>query len=92
VVEVLSPSTAAFDRGDKFAAYRQLPSLSEVLLVEPAKRLCDLYRNGADGLWVLHPTGVDEAVRFESVGLTVEAGVLWEGVVDELGRNGRSDP
>ena len=91
VVEVLSLSTAAFDRGDKFAAYRQLPSLAEVLLVDPVKRRCDLYRKGADGLWVLHPSGADEAVRLESVALTVESEVLWEGVMDDVEGNGRLD-
>ena len=80
VVEVLSPSTAAFDRGDKFADYRLLPSLREYLLLDPDKRRGDLYRKGADGLWVLHPFGTDEAVRLESVGLTLEPPVLWEEV------------
>ena len=80
VVEVLSPSTAAFDRGDKFADYRLLPSLREYLLLDPDKRRGDLYRKGGDGLWVLHPFGSDEAVRLDSVGLTLEAQALWEDV------------
>ena len=56
VVEVLSPSTAALDRGDKFADYRQLPTLCEYLLLDPDKRLyevrdgkvvrAELYRSG----------------------------------------------
>ena len=49
VVEVLSPSTSAYDRGDKFADYRALESLAEYLLVDVDKRRCDLYRKGADG-------------------------------------------
>jgi Uma2 family endonuclease len=77
VVEVLSPSTAAFDRGDKFADYRELPTLAEYLLVDVERRRCDLYRKGADGLWVLHPTGPDDALRLESVALTVTAAELW---------------
>lgn len=77
VVEVLSPSTAAFDRGDKFADYRQLPSLQEYLLVDVHRRRCDLHRKGADGLWVLHPTQGDEALHLASVGLTVTAEALW---------------
>ena len=77
VVEVLSPSTAAFDRGDKFAAYRQLPSLAEFLLVDIDARRCELYRKGADGLWVLHPTQGDEALQLASVGLTISAQDLW---------------
>ncbi|NML13419.1 Uma2 family endonuclease [Azohydromonas sp. G-1-1-14] len=80
VVEVLSPLTAAFDRGDKFADYRLLPSLREYLLLDPDKRRGDLYRQGNDGLWVLHPFGTGEAVRLDSVGLALEAQVLWEDV------------
>ncbi len=80
VVEVLSPSTAAFDRGDKFAAYRTLASLREFLLADPAARRCDLYRKGDDGLWVLHPSGPDEPVVLASVGLTLAPEVLWADV------------
>ena len=40
IVEVLSESTAAFDRGEKFAAYRTLPSLQEYVLVDiPSRRV-----------------------------------------------------
>jgi Uma2 family endonuclease len=78
VVEVLSPSTAAFDRGDKFADYRLLPGLREYLLIDPDKRRCDLYRKGADGLWVLHPSGSDEPVHLASVDLSIAPATLWE--------------
>jgi Uma2 family endonuclease len=77
VVEVLSPSTAAFDRGDKFADYRQLPSLAEYLLVDVDCQRCDLYRKGADGLWVLRPSATGESVRLASVDLTLTAEALW---------------
>lgn len=77
VVEVLSPSTAAYDRGDKFANYRQLPSLQEYLLVDVDAMRCDLFRKGADGLWVLHPTGPDETVQLASVDLRITAVELW---------------
>ena len=83
LVEVLSPSTAAFDRGDKFVAFRQLASLREYLLVDTATRRCDLYRLGADGLWVLHPVTPGEAVRLESVSLTIGAAALWAEVPAE---------
>jgi len=78
VVEVLSPSTAAFDRGDKFAAYRQLPSLREVLLVDVQGQRCDLFRKGdTDGLWVLHPSAADDPLHLASVELQIPAAVLW---------------
>ncbi|MEY3294561.1 MAG: hypothetical protein RLZZ451_609 [Pseudomonadota bacterium] len=80
LVEVLSPATAAFDRGDKFAAYRSLDSLREVLLVDPDLRRCDLFRRQAvDGgeAWVLHPSAPGEGVELVSVGLAVTADALW---------------
>ncbi len=80
VVEVLSPSTAAYDRGEKFAAYRLLPSLREYLLVDTESRRCDLYRKGEDGLWVLHPFEPGQAVQLDCVGLTVSAEALWDEV------------
>jgi Uma2 family endonuclease len=55
IVEVLSPSTAAYDRGEKFANYRALPSLREYVLIDAEKRSIDVYRLGDQGLWVLHP-------------------------------------
>jgi Uma2 family endonuclease len=80
VVEVLSPSTAAFDRGDKFTAYRLLPALREYLLVDPRRRRCDLYRKGSDGLWVLHPVEPGQALQLACVDLHISAETLWEDV------------
>ncbi len=77
LVEVLSSATAAHDRGDKFAAYRKLPGLREVLLVDTDSWRCDLYRKGADGLWVLHPFEPGQALRLESVALDLPAEQLW---------------
>ena len=52
VVEVLSPSTEAYDRGDKFAHYRQLQSLQEYVLVSQDKVRVDHYvRHAAQ--WIL---------------------------------------
>ncbi len=77
LVEVLLPGTAAYDRGDKFAAYRKLPGLREYLLVDTDSRRCDLYRKGADGLWVLHPFEPDQALQLESVALDLQSAQLW---------------
>jgi Uma2 family endonuclease len=77
LVEVLSPATAAYDRGDKFAAYRKLASLREYLVVDTDSRRCDLYRKGDDGLWVLHPFEPGQALRLQSVALDLPAVQLW---------------
>ena len=80
LVEVLSATTAAYDRGDKFAAYRRLPSLAELLLVDVARQRCDLYRKGTDGLWVLHPVEPGEALHLASVDLRLGPDALWADV------------
>ena len=77
LVEVLSPSTAAYDRGLKFSCYRALPSLQEYALIDLDRRATDCYRKGADGLWVLHPFAGGETVELASVVLTISAATLF---------------
>lgn len=87
LVEVLSPSTAAFDRGDKFAGdkfaddkfadYRRLASLQEYALVDPKTRRSDVYRKGADDLWVLHPADAGQSLVLSSVALEIDAQTLF---------------
>lgn len=77
VVEVLSPSTAAFDRGAKFAAYRLAESLREVVFIDPERRVMDVLRKGDDGLWVLHPFAPTETVHLASVDLALPPATLW---------------
>ena len=54
IAEVLSESTAASDRGDKFAAYRSLPSLREYVLVDIPARRVETFRRAADKEWLFH--------------------------------------
>ena len=82
IAEVLSPTTAAYDRGLKFGHYRTLPSLEEYLLVDLDTRATDCYRKGADGLWVLHPFASGEAIELASVALTLTAAKLFAEVAD----------
>jgi Uma2 family endonuclease len=53
VIEVLSESTEAYDRGDKFASYRSIPSLKEYVLVSPLRRRIELFVRQDDGSWNL---------------------------------------
>ena len=77
IIEVLSPGTAAYDRGLKFSHYRRLPTLQEYVLVDIYARTVDAYRLGTDGLWVLHPFAAGEAVLLASVGLEVTAAQMF---------------
>ena len=71
VVEVLSPSTAAYDRGEKFAAYRQLASLKEYVLIDPERKRIECFRRGEGRLWVLHEPGPEQALTLQSVDVRV---------------------
>lgn len=85
IVEVLSPSTAAYDRGLKFGYYRALSSLQEYVLIDIDTRSTDCYCKGADGLWVLHPFAKGEPVRLASVALEISASDLFAEVQDIVG-------
>lgn len=78
VVEVLSESTAAYDRGLKFELYQRLSSLQEYLLIEQDRVHADLFRRNAEGLWVLHPSGPAGEVQLASVGLTLAMELIYE--------------
>ena len=52
VVEVLSPSTEAYDRGRKFELYQAIESLREYLLLASDRMHADLYTRQADGSWL----------------------------------------
>jgi Uma2 family endonuclease len=71
VAEILSPSTAAYDRGDKFALYRGISSLQEYLLIDPDKKTVELYRRGGDGLWVLRDIAPVSTLELASFGVAI---------------------
>ncbi len=79
LIEVLSESTAAYDRGLKFEQYRNLPSLREYLLVEQTRRHVDLFRREADDRWVLI-ANTDDEIELESVGLRLSLETIYEDV------------
>ena len=52
ITEVLSPSTAAFDRGNKFADYQTASSLQEYVLITQSEIKIECFRLNAEGNWV----------------------------------------
>lgn len=77
IAEVLSPSTAAFDRGGKFAHYRLLDSLQEYVLIDTDTPRVEVFRRNAANRWELYPsTGLDATVELASVN--------WQGLVGDL--------
>ena len=80
IVEVLSESTQAYDRGLKFAAYRQIASLKEYLLIDPDSRVVELYRRGAEGLFTLHDFTGEALISLTSVGCELTAVGIFAGL------------
>ena len=71
VAEVPSESTAAFDRGGKFAAYRKLDSLQEYVLIDLAAQRIEVSRRDPENHWVLHEHGPGDTVELASLALQV---------------------
>jgi len=67
IVEILSDSTEAYDRGEKFAHYRRLPSLREYLLVSQHERRLEAYAKNSEGAWVLAEAGAAESLSLRSL-------------------------
>jgi len=84
IVEVLSDSTAAFDRGDKFAAYRTLPSLQEYMLVDVPSRRVESFRRGAAGDWLFHDHRAEDGdCPFHALDLSIPFEEIFENVLVE---------
>lgn len=83
LVEVLSPSTAAWDRGEKFRHYRHLPSLREYLLVSQDQPLLELYRRQPDGRWLYECRGPGEVLQLDSVGCSLSVDEVYS-VLDTM--------
>jgi Uma2 family endonuclease len=83
IVEVLSPSTEAFDRGEKFRRYRAwLPTLTDYLLVAQDRPLIDHYHRQEEGTWALHALeGLQDHVQLETIGCTVPLADVYERIV-----------
>lgn len=82
LIEVLSPSTEAYDRGAKFNGYRQLESLEEYILIgQDAPRIESFFRQ-SDSSWLFTPVnGLDAMVRLKSLGLELPLAEIYSGVV-----------
>lgn len=62
IIEVLSQSTEAYDRGLKFEHYRRIESLVEYVLVAQDRIHVDCHRRGKDGQWALEEAGESRGV------------------------------
>jgi Uma2 family endonuclease len=82
VIEVLSPSTQDYDRGGKFAIYRQLASLREYVLIDAEQYLIEVFRLNEHRRWELFSfEGAERIVELASIGFHCALKDLYEDVV-----------
>lgn len=85
IIEILSASTEAYDRGDKFAFYRQLESLKEYVLINPRAHRVDVFRRNPQNRWELFNfEGADTTVEFASIGFECGMRAIYEDVDFDL--------
>ena len=81
IVEVLSPSTQNYDRGEKFRFYRGLPSFSEYLLLAQDAVRAEHHVRQPDGSWLFRESGGPEAaIELKSIDCTLQLGSLYRKV------------
>lgn len=81
IIEVLSDSTEAFDRGRKFEHYRRMPALREYLLVSQHEPRIEQYVRREAGRWELQEAaGLDASLALPSLGVTLALAGVFEGV------------
>ncbi len=76
IVEVLSESTEAYDRGEKFRHYRRLPSLQEYVLISQDEPLVEVWRRDGDA-WRPTEHGPGGAVHLASLDVSVPVDALY---------------
>ena len=79
IVEVLSPSTEAYDRGFKSAQYRTIESLEEYVLVAQAEPRVEVFRRQPGGHWLLSEAiGLEAVCRFDSLDCSVSLADIYD--------------
>ncbi len=80
IVEVLSPSTEAKDRGEKFTYYQTMPSLQEYVLIDSEKVAVECYRRGEGRMWLYYPYRAGDVISLSSIEFECPIALLYEGV------------
>jgi Uma2 family endonuclease len=80
IIEVLSPSTEAFDRGDKFLDYQRIETLEEYVLISTLRQRVDCFRRNAEGLWVMQSYSLGQIFSLNSLKFKTALETLYEDV------------
>ena len=79
IIEVLSPSTEAYDRGDKFNHYRRLPSLTDYILISTRSAQVEHFQRHEDENWLLTVrTGNEATLTIKALGIELPFTEIYE--------------
>ncbi|MGB0522643.1 MAG: Uma2 family endonuclease [Flammeovirgaceae bacterium] len=85
IIEVLSKSTANYDRGDKFFFYRQIPTLQEYVLVEQEKPLIETFTRSQKNMWSIDRSeGLDASIQLNSIDIDLALSMVYRNVEFEV--------
>jgi len=84
IIEVLSPSTEAYDRGGKFALYRRISTLQEYVLVSSETKAVEVFRRDSAGEWRYIPYSEGDTIELVSLGVTLSIDDIYEDVILEV--------
>ncbi len=82
LVEVLSPRTEEYDRGEKFEHYKQLPSLREYVLVAVDTRAVEVWRRDDASQWSRAVSGAGDTARLASIGCALGVDELYDAALE----------
>jgi len=77
IIEVLSPSTEAYDRGFKFSQYRKFDSLQEYVLVQVEQPIVEVFQRYQDGKWWFAEYGMSDRIFLKSVNVEITVSDLY---------------
>jgi Uma2 family endonuclease len=84
IVEVLSDSSEAYDRGDKFLQYQSIPSIKDYVLASQKEARIEHFRRLPDGTWLLRILRPGERLVLESTGCEIAVDDAYLRVFDPL--------
>jgi Uma2 family endonuclease len=82
LLEVLSDSTEAYDRGKKFEHYRTIPSLQHYVMIAQDRYSIDCFSRTPEGGWILASCqAINEAIELETIGCQLASAEVYDKVV-----------
>jgi Uma2 family endonuclease len=82
IVEVLSDSTASYDRGEKFTEYKSIESFREYLLVDQDKKFITLYTKYNEKFWFQSEYFEGEIFKLESIEVELNVDEIYQGIIE----------